>query len=273
MTCIIVYGPTASGKSGYALSIPNANIINGDSLQTYADLEILTARPEPEQSHHYLYGFLPPDVQENVMLWRKRVAACIEEAYQSGRTPVVVGGTGFYLDVLVNGIALIPPVSESTLQDVRHLSDDDLQRRADQLDERILRQLKDRQRIQRAVSVQLATGISIFDWQATPKDHLPYHFTLCPIILDKELLSSRINARFEQMIESGAIEEVEYLKNKHPESLNFPIARALGFKEIWRYLDGTLSKKDMIERGQQKTRQYAKRQLTWFRKFSKSSVN
>jgi tRNA dimethylallyltransferase len=264
MICIVVYGPTASGKSDYALSIPNANIINGDSLQSYADLQILTARPDPTLPHHYLYGFLPADHQDNVMLWRNRVADHISKAQIEKRTPVVVGGTGFYLNVLINGIAVIPSVSVDILQEVRNLSDEALYSRANQLDKRILQCLKDRQRIQRAISVHLATGKSIFDWHDTPKDRLPYEFSLHPIILDKQLLHARINKRFEQMIAEGAIEEVARLKEQIPESIDLPIARALGFKEIWAYLNGLLSKEKMIELGQQKTRQYAKRQMTWF---------
>ncbi|MEK7654949.1 MAG: tRNA (adenosine(37)-N6)-dimethylallyltransferase MiaA [Pseudomonadota bacterium] len=263
MTCIVVYGPTACGKSDYALTIPNADIINGDSLQAYSDLNILTARPDPALPHHYLYGFSPPNHQVDVMSWRTRVTECIENAYKTGRTPVIVGGTGFYLNILINGIAVIPPVPESIIQKVRQLSDEALWLQAAQLDIRIVQILKDRQRIQRAVCVHLATSKSIFDWHDTPKDRLPYEFELRPIIIEKELLHTRINQRFEQMISQGALEEVDALKNTMPLSATLPIARALGFKEIWAYLDGTLSKKKMIELGQLKTRQYAKRQMTW----------
>lgn len=264
MTCIVIYGPTACGKSDYALTIPNADIINGDSLQSYTDLRILTARPDPTLPHHYLYGFLPPSYQDNVISWRNRVAECIDSAYKKDRTPVIVGGVGFYLNVLIHGIAAIPPISEDILQEVRNLSDEALWRQADQLDKRILIRLKDKQRIQRAVCVQLSTNKSLFDWHSTSKDCLPYDFDLRPIIMDKQILHMRINQRFEQMITQGAIEEVACLKEKHSLSDDLPIARALGFKEIWAYLDGTLSKKEMIELGQQKTRQYAKRQVTWF---------
>lgn len=264
MTCIVIYGPTASGKSDYALTIPNADIINGDSLQSYADLQILTARPDPTVPYHYLYGFLPPDHQDDVMSWRNRVVACIDNAYAAGRTPVVVGGTGFYLNILINGIAVIPPVPEDIIQEVRGLSDEALRLRADQLDTRILQSLKDRQRISRAVCVHLATGRSLFDWQNAPKDRLPYKFDLRPITIEKNILHMRINTRFEQMIEQGAIEEVAQLKEVFPSSQDLPISRALGFKEILAYLEGHLTKEQMIQQGQLKTRQYAKRQLTWF---------
>lgn len=272
MTCIVVYGPTACGKSDYALTMPNADIINGDSLQSYSDLKILTARPDPALPHHYSYGFLPHDHQDNVMSWRNRVAECIDNAYQKGRTPVIVGGTGFYLNILINGIAVIPPVSEHIIQEVRALSDEALWLQADQLDIRILQRLKDRQRIQRAVCVHLTTGQSIFDWHDAPKDCLPYAFDLHPIIIGKELLHTRINQRFEQMIAQGAIEEVVTLKARDSLSVDAPIARALGFKEIWAYLDGTLSKKEMIELGQQKTRQYAKRQMTWLNTLQRKAL-
>ena len=266
MNCIVIYGPTASGKSDYALTIPNADVINGDSLQSYSDLQILTARPDPNLPHHYLYGLLSSDCQDNVMLWRNRVAECIDKAYASGRTPVIVGGTAFYLNVLINGIAIIPAIPENITEQIRNLSDEDLYMQADELDEQILKRLKDRQRIQRAVSVHLATGESIFSWHNTPKDVLPYNFSLHPVLMDKQLLQARINQRFEQMLSQGAIEEVAQLKEKQPTSINWPIARALGFKEIWAYLDGQLSKSQMIEQGQLKTRQYAKRQTTWLSK-------
>lgn len=270
MTCIVIYGPTASGKSDYALTIPNADIINGDSLQSYVDLQILTARPDTGLSHHHLYGFLPSDHQDNVMSWRTRVAACIDNAYAAGRIPVVVGGTGFYLNILINGIAVIPSVPEDILQEIRGLSDEALRLRADQLDLRILQNLKDRQRISRAVCVHLATGQSLFDWQKTPKDRLLYQFDTRPITIEKNLLHARINIRFEQMIEQGAVEEVAQIKEAFPLSVNFPISRALGFKEIWAYLEGDLTKEQMIAQGQLKTRQYAKRQMTWLKVFSNS---
>jgi tRNA dimethylallyltransferase len=263
MTCVVIYGPTACGKSDYALTIPNADIINGDSLQSYCDLQILTARPDPTLPHHYLYGLLPPDHQDNVMSWRNRVATCIDNAYKAGRTPVVVGGTAFYLNILINGIAVIPSVPENIIQEVRGLSDEALWLQADQLDARILQRLKDRQRIQRAVCVYLATGKALFDWYDAPKDCLPYVFDLHPIMIDKQILNARIHQRFEKMITQGAIEEVAKIRETYTLSANLPIANALGFKEIWAYLDGTLSKKEMIELGQLKTRQYAKRQTTW----------
>jgi len=263
MTCTIIYGPTASGKSDYALSIPNADIINGDSLQSYADLEILTARPATDLPHHYLYGFLASDIQDNVMTWRERVAKQIDKSYAKNRTPVIVGGTGFYLNILINGIATIPPIPNNILEEVRALSEEELRLKADQLDKNILQRLKDPQRIARAICVHLATGTSIFDWQNTPKNYLPYQFSLSPMVIDKQTLHMRINKRFEQMIAQGAIEEVATVKEQKPNSIHLPIARALGFKEIWAYLDGQLSKEQMIEQGQLKTRQYAKRQMTW----------
>lgn len=263
MTCIVVYGPTACGKSDYALTIPNADIINGDSLQSYVDLQILTARPDPTLPHHYAYGFLQPEFQDNVMSWKTRVAERIDAAYASGRTPVVVGGTGFYLNILINGIASIPLVPENIIKEVRSLSEEALHLRANQLDASILQRLQDRQRIQRAVCVHQATGQSIFNWQNAPRDRLPYEFDLQFITIDKQLLHARINQRFEQMVTQGAIEEVARLKEKSTLLSNLPITNALGFKEIWAYLDGRLTKEQMIELGQQKTRQYAKRQMTW----------
>lgn len=270
MSCIVIYGPTASGKSDYALTIPNADIINGDSLQSYADLQILTARPDPSLPHHYLYGSLPSNSQDSVMSWRNRVAERIQNAYASGRTPVVVGGTGFYLNVLIHGIAVIPSIPEEIIREVRSLSEEALFLRADQLDTRILQRLKDRQRIQRAVCVHLATDKPLFDWHNAPKDCLPYIFSLHPVIIDKQVLHTRINQRFEQMIEQGAIEEVARLKENFPLSINSPIANALGFKEIWAYLDGQSSKEQMIALGQRKTRQYAKRQMTWLTTLQKN---
>lgn len=206
------------------------------------------------------------------MAWRNRVGTCIENAYKAGRTPVIVGGTGFYLNTLINGIAVIPPVPENIIQEVRGLSDEALRLQADQLDFRILQRLKDRQRIQRAVCVHLATGKALFDWHDEPKECLPYVFDLRPIIIDKQILHARIHKRFEQMITQGAIEEVAKIRETYTPSENLPIANALGFKEIWAYLDGTLSKKEMIELGQLKTRQYAKRQTTWMNTLQRNAL-
>lgn len=268
MTCHIICGPTACGKSDFASSIENANIINGDSLQLYSDLSVLTARPKDDQSHQFLYGFLKPYEQINVMQWMRMVEQCIKTSYESDRIPVIVGGTGFYLSVLLNGISYIPEIPKNISTEVRQLTDQDLRDESQKLDPNICKVLKDRQRIQRALMVYKATNRSIFDWQNDPKIKLPYSFKVTYFDFSGEILNQRINERFLKMTQTGALLEVEKLMNEYEEHqiLRLPIARAIGFKEIYMHLSKLISKDEMIKLGQEKTRQYAKRQITWFKK-------
>ena len=270
--CIIVCGPTASGKSSYVLSIPNADIINGDSLQVYKDLKILTARPDGSIPNHYLYGYLEANKQIHVMDWVKSVDKQIQDSLVRGKIPVITGGTGFYLKVLTEGIAEIPEIPNDITNEVRQKKKDDLETLANKIDPQICMTFSDKQRIQRAVMVFLATGQSIFKFHKKPKIKLPYIFKTHCLFPEKKELDNRINERFKEMIDQGAIEEVAKLKRKlEPgvDLLSLPIARAIGFHEIYQYLEGNMTKEKMSYQGQLKTRQYAKRQMTWFRKFQR----
>ncbi|MCX7338435.1 MAG: tRNA (adenosine(37)-N6)-dimethylallyltransferase MiaA [Alphaproteobacteria bacterium] len=272
MDYIIIAGPTACGKSQLALDIADrlgGEIINADSMQLYQDLSILTARPHTHPIPHHLYGILSHQDQGSAASWLEHVCSLIKDCLHRNRMPIVVGGTGFYLRALTNGLSPFPPIDPIIRQQVRDLSrvlGDDFFSYVYSVDPLIQDKIKpsDPQRLCRALEVILDTGQSIVNWQGLAVPPLPqYSHKYYVIDLDREDLYDRINRRFQMMIDLGAIEEIENLRCLNP-SKDSLIMKAIGVAEISAYLDGDLSLGDAIEKAQQKSRQYAKRQRTWF---------
>jgi tRNA dimethylallyltransferase len=269
----LIGGPTASGKTHFALDLArrvNGEIINGDSMQVYHQLTLLTARPTHMHGiPHHLYGVLKGNDIGSVAWWYERACALIQEIQDRGKTPIVVGGTGLYLRALTHGLSPIPLIPDTIRHQARQLaetlSEDDFFALVSQEDPQIIGVIhkNDTQRLTRALEVRRATHKSIRDCQGRPKKiiDVPYRFLV--LLPPREVLYSQINERFIHMIETGAIQEVENLLAK---SLNpdVPILKAVGVPEIKKYLDGFLLRDDMILQGQQSSRQYAKRQITWF---------
>lgn len=270
---IIITGLTASGKSRAALEmalINNGEIVNADSMQLYDHLPILTACPSPEDCAimpHHLYRTLGDDQISSAGWWVQTAEAVIQQIYERGKIPILVGGTGMYLQAMTDGLSPIPDIP----QDIREIS---RQKALEEgffdyvcsQDPQVVHQLEpgDIQRLTRALEVMLATGRSFSDWQKEPRIPSRLIFEKYALIPERAELYRRINTRFSQMIEKGAIEEVEAMMTRpvHPDS---PILRAVGVKEIQAYLRGDITKDQMIERGQQSSRRYAKRQMTWLR--------
>jgi len=275
---VIVTGPTASGKSGFALSLAEKTggvIINADSQQVYRDLRILTARPSPEEEArvpHRLYGLLPASENCSAGKWLNLVRMEIDWARSQGKTPIITGGTGLYLKALLEGIAEIPDIDPA----VRTQADNDYDvmgkeafaERLKAVDPEFFTRLSvfDRQRLIRAYAVWLGTGKSLSFWQkqgSTP----PYprdSFDMYKIDIPRELLYGRCNARFDAMVEMGALEEVRNLLSMTI-SDDMPIMKSVGVKELGAYIAGTLTLEQAIDKAKQATRNYAKRQLTWLR--------
>jgi tRNA dimethylallyltransferase len=270
----LIAGPTASGKTALALWLGQRRdvmIVNADSAQVYRHLPILSAQPTAAEMAgipHRLFGYLDGQVTCSAARWAADAKRAIEEAHRSRRLPVLVGGTGLYLRTLLDGIAPIPEIDADVRAQIRAMATADAYAELIDLDPAVAFALKpqDDTRIKRALEVIRSTGRSMADWRREKVGGIAPYVTLHPLILlpPRDWLHQRCNQRFEMMMASGAIEEVEALL-KLPLPADSPVLRVIGVPEITAMLSGKISQKEAIERGQAATRQYAKRQYTWFR--------
>jgi tRNA dimethylallyltransferase len=275
---ILIAGPTASGKSALAIERAEASagiVVNADSMQVYDVLNVLTARPTADdlaRVEHRLYGFVPPSVRCSVGRWLAGVAALFGDPALKDRTFIFAGGTGLYFEALENGIAEIPDVPASAVAEaealVRPLDRDG--RRAlllarDPGMAAVLRE-PDPQRLVRALSVRIATGRSLLEWQREMSPPLLFGAEVERVVLDvdRDTLAQRIDGRFRQMIEEGALAEVEALTALGLDG-DLPAMKAIGVREITAWQNGDMSREDAVVHAVTATRQYAKRQRTWFR--------
>jgi tRNA dimethylallyltransferase len=275
---ILIAGPTASGKSALALALAEkfgAEIINADSMQVYRDLRIITARPTVEEERrvtHRLYGHVDAAENFSVGRWCEEAAAALAATRRAGRAAVVVGGTGLYFNALTRGIAAVPPIPADIREDVRaRLTSDGvavLHAELKQHDPAAAARLMpgDRARVTRALEVVLATGRSLLDWHEDNKPPGLDASAAAKIFLmpDRDELLRRIDARFDAMIAAGALEEVRALaaRNLNP---NLPAMKAHGVPSLIRHLRGEIALEQAVEEAKGDTRQYTKRQATWFR--------
>ena len=278
LDAILITGPTASGKSALALRLAreaNGVVVNADSMQVYDTLRVLTARPsekEMEGVPHLLYGHVPATSTYSTGEWLRDVTALLPELRAGGRLPVFVGGTGLYFKALTGGLSDMPEISQDLRCRLRlQLKDEgpealyaELSRR-DPLVAESLRP-RDGQRIVRALEVLEETGRSISELQGKqgPKVIDPARAKKLVVLPDRNILHARIDRRFEKMLDSGAVDEVRALMALHP-APDAPVMKAIGMAQIAEMLEGGMSREEVIERGSALTRQYAKRQMTWFR--------
>ena len=275
---ILVAGPTASGKSALALALAEklgGTIINADSMQVYRDLRIITARPTPEeeaQVPHRLYGHVDAAENFSVGRWCTEAADVLAATRREGHAAIIVGGTGLYFNALTRGLAAVPPIPAQIRNEVRaRLASDgvealhaDLARRDPAAAERLMP--GDRARITRALEVILATGRSLVLWHeenmpACVDAALAAKVFLMP---DRDELLRRIDARFDAMMAAGALDEVRALAARHLDP-NLPAMKAHGVPWLIRHLNGEIALAEAVEGGKRDTRQYTKRQATWFR--------
>lgn len=275
---LVIGGPTASGKSGLALAWARRAggvVINADSMQVYADLRIVTARPseaDEAEAPHTLYGIVPASVRMSAARWRELVLAEIDRAHAAGRLPIVVGGTGLYLRSLMHGLSDIPDIPAEVRQSAMELQAEigspALHARLAAVDPVTASRLypTDSQRLIRAWEVVQATGRSISDWQAAPPTDVPTHLSFTTLVVEppRPRLYAQCDRRFLIMLEQGAEQEVSALMAQNLDPA-LPAMKALGVPEIAAILSGALTRQAATERAQQLTRNYAKRQLTWFR--------
>lgn len=273
---VLIAGPTASGKSALALKLAaerDGVIVNTDALQVYDVLRLLTARPSAEETAlapHRLYGTVPAARRFSTGDWARAAAEVI--AAEPGRTLIFVGGTGLYFDALATGFADVPEVPAEALSAAEaEVAGLDREARGELIaarDPAIAARLKapDPQRVIRALAVLNATGRSLASFQDEAQHGLLEGFELERLVLnpDRELLRQRIARRFETMFERGAVDEVRELLSLRLDP-GLPVMKAIGVPEIAAMLAGALKESDAIERAVIATRQYAKRQRTWFR--------
>lgn len=271
----LIGGPTASGKSARALELAErtgAVIINADSQQLYAELSVLSARPDADeeaQAEHRLYGVAAGDDPWSVGRWVRAVQDLLDELGE--RPAVLVGGTGLYFTALTKGLADIPPVPDAVRQvvesDYDRMGEAAFRQRLATVDPEAAARIEanDRQRLIRAMAVATHTGRALSDWQADTRPILsPGRWTGQVILPDREALYAACDTRCAVMLERGALDEVEALMARGlPPAL--PVMKAVGVRELAAHLRGETSRAVALDQMRQATRNYAKRQLTWFR--------
>ena len=277
---ILIAGPTASGKSAVALALAGrlgGTVINADSMQLYRELCLLTARPSEADeavAPHRLYGTVSASEAFSVGRWLEAAQAAIAEATGEGSVPILVGGTGLYFKALIEGLAPVPDIPREVRaywrEQAARLNAEALHRELAARDPGVAAKLKpnDPQRIVRALEVIDATGISLSEWQDAPASPVlsadnVLRFVIAP---EREPLYAAIDARFDRMIENGAIEEVEALLVQGLDD-SLPAMRAHGVRELGSYLAGACSLEDAKIKSKTESRRYAKRQMTWARRY------
>ncbi|MAV56732.1 MAG: tRNA (adenosine(37)-N6)-dimethylallyltransferase MiaA [Candidatus Pelagibacter sp.] len=270
---ILLFGPTASGKSKVAIDIAkkfNGEILNADSMQVYKEIKILSARPNKSKIKHHFYGFISAKDTFSVGKWYKMVSKKIKEIKKRKKVPIVVGGTGLYFRALTEGLVEIPKVKKidySYLNPIgRWMMGNHYYKKNPTIFEGIDR--NDIQRVSRAISVYEGTGLTLKEWQnkENKKYFNPSDFIKLCILPSKNILEKKITKRFNQMLKNGALQEVRKYKKKFLEPASYISANSIiGIYEIGLYIDKSISIKDLKERVLIRTRQYAKRQYTWQR--------
>ncbi|HEY6860392.1 MAG TPA: tRNA (adenosine(37)-N6)-dimethylallyltransferase MiaA [Pseudolabrys sp.] len=275
---VLIAGPTASGKSALALDVAETLggvIINADSMQVYRDLRVITARPtagDEARVPHKLYGFVDAAENYSVGRWCRDVEAALTEIGKQGRVPILVGGTGLYFKALASGLAAVPPIPADIRAGVRkrlqHEGAPVLHAELTRLDPATAQRVSanDRSRISRALEVVLATGRALSDWhrEGLPPLIDPARAVKVFITCERKELVRRIEARFDAMMKSTALDEVRRLAERKLDP-TLPAMKAHGVPWLLRHLNGEISREDAIAGAVMDTRRYAKRQLTWFR--------
>lgn len=275
---IVIGGPTASGKTALSIELAkriNGEIVSADSMQIYKDMNIGTAKPTKEEMgniKHYMIDFVSPETRYSVSQYKKDASLCIEEIIKKGKTPIVVGGTGLYIDSLVYGIEFQEiSIDEEYRAQLNEIADNGglqkLYEEACKIDPEAMKTISpnDKKRIIRVLEIYKQTGKTKTQQNIeSRKKEVPYDYIMFAINMDREKLYERINKRVDIMIKNGLIEEVQAIINKYG---NIKTAmQGLGYKEVVQYFNNEFSKEEMIDKIKMESRRYAKRQLTWFRK-------
>jgi len=276
-TIYVIAGPTATGKSNFSVKLAQkvgGVVINSDSMQVYKNLKILTARPsklEMQNIDHYLYGYVDGEERYNVEKWCNDSSNVINNVLKDNLTPILVGGTGLYINTLINGLIDIPSISESIKIEsekiLKKFGKDFLINQIKNIDPESLKEINpnDTVRLRRIWEIFESSGKKFSEWKLYKNKKFinNYNLKLFLFLPDRKKNYEIVNSRFLKMINDGAINEVKKLLELNlNESL--PIMRAHGVPEIKRYLNKEISLDECISKGQQVTRNYVKRQHTWW---------
>ena len=276
---IVICGPTASGKTALGIKIANdikGEIVSADSMQIYKDMDIGTAKPTKEEqkmAKHYLIDFVSPDERYSVAQYKEDAKNAIREILKKGKRPIVVGGTGLYIDSLIYEIEY-PQIEfdENYRKKLEKIARDNeglqkLYNMALEIDPDAMKKISsnDKKRIMRVLEIYNATGKTKTEQEIESRKNEPeFEYKVYAINWDRKLLYERIDKRVDIMIEQGLVEEVKNIVKKYNK---FPTAmQGLGYKEVVEYLNGNCTKEEMVEKIKKETRHFAKRQLTWFKK-------
>ena len=276
-TVYVIAGPTATGKSELAISLGNkinGAVINSDSMQVYKNLEILTARPslsEMKNIDHYLYGFVNGSERYNVERWCNDATEIIKKISANNLTPILVGGTGLYINTLINGLIDLPPIPEKIKIEsekiFQEFGKEFLINQIKNIDPDSLKEINqnDTVRLRRIWEVFESTGKKFSEWKLNKNKKFitNYKFKILLFLPDREKNYQFVNTRFVNMIKDGAVEEVKKLLELDLHD-SLPVMRAHGVPEIKKYLANESSLEECISKGQQVTRNYVKRQHTWW---------
>lgn len=277
-TVYVIGGPTASGKSNLAVELAkriNGEIISADSMQIYKDMNIGTAKITPEEMqgiNHYLIDFVSPDERYSVSSFKKDAEKAIEAILAKGKVPIIVGGTGLYIDSLILGIEFQDEKIDTKYREsLNKIAEEQglqkLYNMAQAIDPVAMKKISenDKKRIIRVLEIYHKTGKTKTEQELeSRKRKIKYNYKVFAITMDRQVLYEKIEKRVDKMIEQGLIDEVQGILNKYQK---FPTAmQGLGYKEVVEYLENKTTKEEMVEKIKKETRHYAKRQLTWFRK-------
>ncbi|MGI9482999.1 MAG: tRNA (adenosine(37)-N6)-dimethylallyltransferase MiaA [Hyphomicrobiales bacterium] len=275
---VLIAGPTASGKSALALKIAEetgGTIINADAMQVYADLRILSARPDEDdeaRAPHRLYGHVDGAARYSVGKWLEDAGNILREVWARDDVAIVAGGTGLYFKALEEGLSPVPEISPSVREEIsqslRNEGISALYKRLRHLDKKGAASFEpsDVQRVVRALEVVEETGTPLGEWQKKHVQPLLQNADVCRgyVAVEREELYARCNSRFEKMLDEGAIDEVKVLLAREL-AKDLPVMKAIGVREIAALLSGECTREEANKTAQMQTRRYAKRQTTWFR--------
>ena len=274
---LCIAGPTASGKSAYALRLAQAvggEIINADALQVYDELRILSARPTPKEMlgvPHHLFGHVAGATRYSTGKWLRDVQPVLLDCLARNVVPILVGGTGLYFRALLEGLADIPAISESAQKRAQALLDRQgiaaLRARAEALDPAAASRVQgdDPQRLLRIVAVASDTGRPLSVWQADTRPVVPQRFAkFCVLTPPRKELYAKIDARYDDMLRAGGLREAEHLLSLGLDE-TLPVMKAVGLRQLRGYFNGVSTLDEAVEDAKRQSRRFAKRQMTWFR--------
>ena len=271
---VVICGPTASGKTALGIQVAqqaNGEIISSDSMQIYKDMDIGTAKPTEEeraQAVHHLVDFVSPDERYSVADFKKDATEKIEDILSRGKLPIIVGGTGLYVNSLIHNIEYKEEITDIEYRNELEKVDlETLYKQAMEIDPEAAARVSqnDRKRITRILEIYHTTGKTKTQMEAESRQEVKYDYKIFVLTPERDKLYERINLRVDLMMQAGLVDEVRELLKKYKE---FPTAmQGLGYKEVKEYLDGEITEEEMIEKIKQESRHYAKRQLTWFRQY------